>query len=506
MAPIIPRGKKIVPSYKQSHDTLEKENTYLRRLTDYQTRVRRRDTVRSIRNATERDLESKIGVEIQIRDGSAKLLAAARHRTQSLEAARALFVSNEKMSMYLRELQRRKKNSSDLTKSVESTATVSISDLRFPLMWKDLDHFKNRGDYRRFAVFCLARIGTEICDTSLLCPIDRTHTDITFGEPLIFNNVPAEFELKLEIYSCVLEEDFSIASTPLKITKTIHSSISKTLGKKLSASLNGEVNPGQLGPRFEQAASAKLTIEETDNDVRTHDLVINHVENKHCMLPLFGHFCCRLAVEPQCVNSDIHTGTIGINGKKYWACLRNFCLKTWPSKELADDEENVIHTIPIDEETLIEPSKHSSRKLLIINFKDSSKKTVAIVLESSNEALEWLNYLTTHSKDHNRWKVAQTIKRAHSIDNISNLGGNRQCSLYDETSLIESIPTGLSSTHRFSVQEISRLLPNMSLSNVSGNTSNLHIRSLRNNSMYKLSSAGTKCRRSFLNKAQPSML
>ncbi|KAK2582868.1 hypothetical protein KPH14_008946 [Odynerus spinipes] len=462
MAPIIPRGKRTVASYKQNHDASEKENTYLRRLTDYQTRVRRRDTVRSIRNATERDLERRIGVEIQIRDGSAKLLAAARHRTQSLEAARALFVSNEKMSMYLRELQRRKKNAPEISTSLESTATVSLSDLRFPLMWKDLDHFKNRGDYRRFAVFCMARIGTEICDTSLLCPIDRTHTDITFSDPLVFNNVPAEFELKLEIYSCMLEEDFSIASTPLKITKSIHSSISKTLGKKISASLNGEIDPVQLGPRFELAASAKLTIEETDNGVRTHDLVINHVENKHAtMLPLFGHFCCRLAVEPQCVNSDVYT-------------------------ELADEEESVIHTIPIDEETVIQPSKHSSRKLLITNFIDASKKTIPIVLESNNEALEWSKYLTAHSKDHSRWKAARTIERAHSTENISALCSNRQGSLYDETSLIESIPTGLASTHRFSVQEISRLLPSMSLSNVSGNTSNLQIRSLRNNRFKRL--------------------
>lgn len=60
-------------------------------------------------------MERKVGVEIQIRDGSAKLLAAARHRTQSLEAARALFISNEKMSMYLKELQRRKKHSSEIS-------------------------------------------------------------------------------------------------------------------------------------------------------------------------------------------------------------------------------------------------------------------------------------------------------------------------------------------------------------------------------------------------------
>lgn len=71
-------------------------------------------------------------------------------------------------------------------------------------------------------------------------------------------------------------------------------------------------------------------------------------ENKNCMLPLFGYFCCRLAVEPECVNSDIYAGIIDINGQKYWARLRNFCIKTWFSRELEDEEKNVIHTIPID--------------------------------------------------------------------------------------------------------------------------------------------------------------
>lgn len=54
------------------------------------------------------------------------------------------------------------------------------------------------------------------------------------------NNVPAEFELVLEIYSHILQEDLSIASTPRRIKKTIHSSISKTVGKKLAASLRDE--------------------------------------------------------------------------------------------------------------------------------------------------------------------------------------------------------------------------------------------------------------------------
>lgn len=65
------------------------------------------------------------------------------------------------------------------------SARLGLTDLRFPLMWKDTDHFKNRGDYRRFAVFCLAKVGTEVLDTSLVTPVDRSATDITFPDALV---------------------------------------------------------------------------------------------------------------------------------------------------------------------------------------------------------------------------------------------------------------------------------------------------------------------------------
>lgn len=60
------------------------------------------------------------------------------------------------------------------------------------------------------------------------------------------NSVPADFEFKLEVYSHILQDDMSIASTPRKIKKTIHSSISRTVGKKLAASLRDELNTGKM--------------------------------------------------------------------------------------------------------------------------------------------------------------------------------------------------------------------------------------------------------------------
>lgn len=59
----------------------------------------------------EHDLEQKIEVEIKMREGSARLLAAAKHRAQSLEAAKSLLTSNERMSVYMAELQCRRRES-----------------------------------------------------------------------------------------------------------------------------------------------------------------------------------------------------------------------------------------------------------------------------------------------------------------------------------------------------------------------------------------------------------
>lgn len=153
----------------------------------------------------ELDLEQKIDLEIKMREGSTKLLAACNNpktigysgnsasaqNTQVLEAAKNLLTSNERMTAYMAELQRRKKDrNSDMNSSASSKATralgkVSISEIRMPLMWRDSDHFKNKGDHRRFAVFCLVKIGTDIYDTSLLCPVDRNLTDVTFNDAIL---------------------------------------------------------------------------------------------------------------------------------------------------------------------------------------------------------------------------------------------------------------------------------------------------------------------------------
>jgi hypothetical protein len=40
-------------------------------------------------------------------------------------------------------------------------------------------------DHRRFAMFCLVKIGTEVQDTSLVKEVDRTMTDLVFPDVLL---------------------------------------------------------------------------------------------------------------------------------------------------------------------------------------------------------------------------------------------------------------------------------------------------------------------------------
>lgn len=117
---------------------------------------------------------------------------------------------------------------------VNNHASVSLSEIRIPLMWRDVDHFKGRGDYKRYAVFCLLKIDSQIYDTQLISDVDRQVTDVTFEDVVVFNGIDHNFELNFEVYSCVYYEQFSFSSTPRKLKEKLTSSVSRAMGRRLA--------------------------------------------------------------------------------------------------------------------------------------------------------------------------------------------------------------------------------------------------------------------------------
>ncbi|XP_050049012.2 rhotekin-2-like isoform X1 [Dermacentor andersoni] len=441
-----------------SKDKIENNFEYLRFLSDSRKeRLRRR---RTLSGRKEYDLEQKIDLEIKMREGTTKLLAVCQHRPQSLEAAKSLLTSNERMAAYVAELQRRKtaerpKQSIGGFPLELSRSRVAVSEIRMPLIWKDTDHFKNKGDYRRFAVFCLLKIGTEIYDTAMVSNVDRSMTDVSFDDTIVFNNIPPDFEFKLEVYSHILQDDLSMASTPRKIKTKITNSVSRAIGRKLAASLKEELNSFEIGPKFELEAHATLRLSDADDKAHTYDLTMESLENPQLQLPLFGHFCCKLAVVPDCTHEEQLSGYLGVvqlaNGvsgrRRLWCVLKNFQLCLWTSPEDARHLPPVL-SIPINMDTHLRTDNCSSKYMHAIRIISAIADKVQehlIVADGEQDFTKWLLHLRQHIKDHELWGNLAS-KRME----IPSPGPRRapmflharQTSLYDETSLKES-PQGL---------------------------------------------------------------
>ncbi|XP_078660084.1 rhotekin-2-like isoform X2 [Branchiostoma floridae x Branchiostoma belcheri] len=323
------------------------------------------------------DLQQKLDFEIKMRDGTTKLLQACKHEAQAVEAAKNLLTSNTRMMAYMSELQRRKtaevmgKENSEATNGhltkEPCKAKVAVSDIRIPLMWRETELSKSRGEGRRCAVFCVLKQGLNIQDTQLV-HVDRTMTDITFEDIIVFEDVVHDFSLTVEVYYTVLEDDLAFASTPRKIKHKINSmsaSIGKSMGKKVQAYLERSdsapgSNPCNIGPKFHLAASVELSLRDASDSIRTHDLSVGSKDSSS-HLSLYGNLCCRLAVQPRCMVEECAAGFLNLqemvgglpNWTRRWCVLKGPYLRTWAYPEEVEEKEPLL-SLHIRQDTRVE--------------------------------------------------------------------------------------------------------------------------------------------------------
>ncbi|KAF5915089.1 hypothetical protein HPG69_003590 [Diceros bicornis minor] len=239
------------------------------------------------------ELQRKLDHEIRMREGACKLLAACSQREQALEATKSLLVCNSRILNYMGELQRRKeaqvlgktgRRPSDSGPPAERSpcrGRVCISDLRIPLMWKDTEYFKNKGDLHRWAVFLLLQLGEHIQDTEMIL-VDRTLTDISFQNNVLFSEAGPDFELRLELYGACMEEEGALAGAPKRLATKLSSSLGRSSGRRVRASLESAGGSGSSpillptpavgGPRYHLLAHTTLTLAAVQDGFRTHDL------------------------------------------------------------------------------------------------------------------------------------------------------------------------------------------------------------------------------------------
>jgi hypothetical protein len=220
------------------------------------------------------EIQQRLQREMRMHDGTTKLLQAAQHPMQLLEGSKSLIVSEERMKCFRNELQLRKAggtltalwsvpegegcNGDDVQTNCDSKrgpstpiteesqvpcrATLSLNEIRIPLMWQEKEHFRNRGYLRRFAVFCLIRLGSQICDTSLVTSVDRSATDVSFDDVLVLKKVPHDFECHIEVYAQNLDVTESSGTPSLIRRKFNHvtSSVGRTMGRRVAARIRDD--------------------------------------------------------------------------------------------------------------------------------------------------------------------------------------------------------------------------------------------------------------------------
>nr|XP_056711522.1 rhotekin [Euleptes europaea] len=387
------------------------------------------------------DIQKKIDHEIRMREGACKLLAACTQREQALEVTKSLLVCNSRILAYMAELQRMKEaqvmqhmarrpsDAGPTDDRLPCRGRVCISDIRIPLMWKDTEYFKNKGDLHRCAIFCLLQIGTEIYDTEMVL-VDRTLTDICFESAVLFTEAGPDFELKVELYSAGLEEDSALGNTPKKLASRLSSSLGRSSGKRVRAALDGGVPgspvsnggsspvllpaPSVAGPKYQLLACTTLRLADVQDAFRTHDLVITGHEESSFWLPLYGSVCCRLAAQPHCMVQQMMSGFLRVQQGEQPGWLRLFCVLHGPKllcyhrPQEAETQVEPAFTITVSKETRIRAMERDPKdrlpSMLVTNRYGGEGVTHTLLAENRAETQRWMEAFWQHFYDLSQWK------------------------------------------------------------------------------------------------------
>ncbi|CAF1638189.1 unnamed protein product [Adineta ricciae] len=297
------------------------------------------------------ELERKIDCEVKMIDGISKLLHVVTTVEQTIECNKALILSQQRMLAFMAEIRRKQQNllQRDDTNLEPTKATVTLSDIRLPLQWSKMK--KAKTDQKKFAVFCLARIGCEIIDTQLKF-IDKHSTEVIFTDQLVFENVSQNFEFHLEVYALNKSLAVSSAGKDFADRYSYFSTFgSPRLRRKEPENAKTEQ---QKQSKFVLIARTTYTKENVHKMPKIRSLTIEPPqENPLMQLPIDGSCMSRFLIQPLCyTRSGTFAGIVQNNNRSYSCILTGGFLNG--EEIMRDDyvEPNRI-SIPITPDTLI---------------------------------------------------------------------------------------------------------------------------------------------------------
>jgi rhotekin len=147
-------------------------------------------------------------------------------------------------------------------------------------------------------------------------------------------------------------------------------------------------------------------------------------DNRTQELPLFGHFCCRLAAQPDCMTKELICGEVSLRrGSKAdfvpaFLSLKGFKLSVWASRETSADLEP-YYSLPIDKVRSFILSRSpvtdfwfdlqeasvqigDNKQVHVVRLEEGKEVTLTIQSKSAEEQQQWLAHLMKSAQDHAR--------------------------------------------------------------------------------------------------------
>ncbi|XP_056445222.1 rhotekin-like [Gadus chalcogrammus] len=416
------------------------------------------------------ELQRQIEMEVRMQEGASRLLAACSQRDQALEASKSLLTCNARLLALLGQLQRMRESqvlqrighrSSDAKDTLPCTGKLAISGLRIPLMWKDSEYFKNKGELHQCAVFCLLQCGKDIRDTNLAV-VDRTLTDICFEDTVLFTEVEPGFQLRVELYSSPMADDASSGARRLSL---LGSTLGGQSGRRIRAAFDAATACGSgsgvgggeraedqapalspppvtLGPRFHLLGHTTLTMDHVQDSFKTHDLSLTATEDSPFWLPLYGSMCCRLVAQPACMTRPVVMGRLRVKStadadgwEDIYGVLRGPTLLCYQCEKDMQSDELPLLVIPVNKNTIVSVSEEEvlPAPTLLISTKCHGENIVYTVAPPTpQDTQRWLVLCQQQLHDLNCWqrcctnlmKIEEPVPRKASA--------TRQGSLYHE--------------------------------------------------------------------------
>ncbi|CAF3591123.1 unnamed protein product [Rotaria sp. Silwood1] len=361
------------------------------------------------------ELERKIDCEVKMIDGISKLLNVATTVEQTIECNKALVLSQQRMLAFMSEIRRKQQNllKRDDTNLEPTKATVILSDIRLPLVWARMK--KAKTDQKKFAVFCLARIGCEIIDTQMKF-IDKQSTDILFTDNLTFENVPHNFELHLEIYA--LNKSLALSTAAKDFAErysyySIHGS-PRSRRRIPQNETTQQKTSNQPQSKFVLVARALYTKESVHKMAKVRSLTMERPqENPLMQLPIENAFISRFLIQPLCyTRSATFAGIVEINRVPY-SCILNGGFLHGEEIMRSDYSHQRTFSIPITTDTIIlSHNDHLSFSIYNRNFNQDE-----FFVQDLFTLNIWIRALQQHIVDIRTWE--QTVEHLPSIRRYS---------------------------------------------------------------------------------------